>query len=629
MFQRDRPTTQRPGPALLFAVALLTMGPAVIHFAVAPMHFQEYLPFGLFFVVAGAAQAGVALATVLTPSRRLFRAAGVATVGITALYLVSRTVGVPVGPRPWRPEAVGFPDIACIAMQLVSLPLFAVLAFRRPRARRRHPVRIALAGAPALLLAGALTAVGTASAVASMPVAYNAAPIVPGQPSTDIDLLTAPPGSEPVRSFTLTAEVATIAGQAAWTYDGTVPGPELRVTQGDRLRVTLVNHLPQSTTIHWHGVPGLPDAEDGVAGITQQATAPGHSFTYEFVATAAGTYWYHSHQDTSNQLGRGLYGALVVEPRNGPTEARDYTVVLHDAVDGGVAVNGVRDLHLAALPGELVRLRLVNAVAPGMDGGPEVPVLLGAPYRIVALDGRDLNGPQPLGPERIAIGMGQRVDLVFAMPASGAVRLVDTEVPGQVSAIQQALTGPSHPLPTVTIGEGAAPSGIDTARLPTFDPTRYGVPAADPVAAAHVDATFPVVVTDGPGFHDGRVELVHRINGAASPDVPPITVHEGQVVRLHIVNDTAEYHPMHLHGHTMSVLSRDGVAIQGSPVRLDTILMGPHQTWDVVFLADNPGIWMFHCHVLLHAAFGLTMTVNYAGYSTPYEMGTRSGNMPE
>jgi FtsP/CotA-like multicopper oxidase with cupredoxin domain len=184
-------------------------------------------------------------------------------------------------------------------------------------------------------------------------------------------------------------------------------------------------------------------------------------------------------------------------------------------------------------------------------------------------------------------------------------------------------------MPVVTIGEGTAPAAIDTARLPSFDPTRYGVPAADPVAAARVDATFPVVVTDAPGFHDGRVELVHRINGAASPEVPPITVHEGQVVRLHIVNDTAEYHPMHLHGHTMSVLSRDGVALQGSPVHLDTILMGPHETWDVVFLADNPGIWMFHCHVLLHAAFGLTMTVNYAGYSTPYEMGTRSGNVPE
>ena len=105
--------------------------------------------------------------------------------------------------------------------------------------------------------------------------------------------------------------------------------------------------------------------------------------------------------------------------------------------------------------------------------------------------------------------------------------------------------------------------------------------------------------------------------------------HEGEVLRLHIVNDTAEYHPMHLHGHTMSVLSRNGQPVTGSPVRVDTVLVGPHETWDVVFLADNPGLWMFHCHVLLHAAFGLTMSIDYAGITTPYEMGTRSGNLPE
>ena len=155
------------------------------------------------------------------------------------------------------------------------------------------------------------------------------------------------------------------------------------------------------------------------------------------------------------------------------------------------------------------------------------------------------------------------------------------------------------------------------------------MPSADPVATAHVDAWFPIVIAEQPGFHDGSIQLVHEINGESSPNVPPIVVHEGQVVRLHIVNDTAEYHPMHLHGHTMSVVRRNGEAVTGSPVRLDSILVGPNETWDVVFLADNPGLWMFHCHVPLHAAFGLTMSVDYAGITTPYEMGTRSGNMPE
>jgi len=477
----------------------------------------------------------------------------------------------------------------------------------------------------------ALTFVGTGSAGASVPVAYDVAPIVPGQPSTSVDLLTAPPGVEPVRTYTLTARVARIHGHDAWTYDGTVPGPELRVVQGDRLRVTLVNHLTGSTTIHWHGVPGVPNAEDGVAGITQQAVPPGRSMTYEFVVRDPGTYWYHSHQDTSNQLSRGLYGALVVEPRSGLTEDRDYAVVLHGGVAGGVAANGSPDLRLAARPGERVRLRLVNAVAPGMDGTPEAPVLLGAPYRVVALDGRDLNQPQLLGPRRISIGMGQRADLVFTMPASGAVRLVDTEGQSHSSGVQSAIAAAagSVSLPSVTIGDGALPASARLDALPVFDPIHYGVPAADPVATAHVDATYPIVLTEQPGFHSGSIQLVHEINGKASPGIPPITVHEGQVVRLHMVNDTSEYHPMHLHGHTMSVLSRNGDPVAGSPVRLDSVPVGPHETWDVVFLADNPGLWMLHCHVLLHAAFGLTMSIDYAGISTPYSMGTRPGNMPE
>jgi FtsP/CotA-like multicopper oxidase with cupredoxin domain len=631
MEARVRPTTQRPGPALLFGAALLTAGPGAIHFALAPMHFQEYVPFGLFFVAAGALQVAAAAAMLLRPSRRLFLAAGAGTVGIIALYLVSRTTGVPIGPRPWRPEMVGFPDVACTTMELVSLPLFALAAFRRPRPRRRHPVRVGLAAAPATLLAVALTFVGTGSAGASMPVSYDVAPIVPGQPSTSVDLLTAPPGDEPVRTYTLTARVARIHGQDAWTYDGTVPGPELRVVQGDRLRVTLVNHLPESTTIHWHGVPGVPNAEDGVAGITQQAVPPGRSMTYEFVVSDPGTYWYHSHQDTSNQVSRGLYGALVVEPRSSLAEDRDYAVVLHNGVAGGVAANGSSDLRLAARPGERVRLRLVNAVAPGMDGTPEAPVLLGAPYRVVALDGRDLNQPQLLGPQRISIGMGQRADLVFRMPASGAVRLVDTESQSPSSGVQSAIAAAagSVSLPSETIGDGALPASARLDLLPVFDPIHYGVPAADPVATAHADATYPIVLTERPGFHYGSIQLVHEINGRASPSIPPITVHEGQVVRLHMVNDTSEYHPMHLHGHTMSVLSRNGDPVTGSPVRLDSVLVGPHETWDVVFLADNPGLWMLHCHVLLHAAFGLTMSIDYAGISTPYSMGTRMGNMPE
>jgi FtsP/CotA-like multicopper oxidase with cupredoxin domain len=266
-----------------------------------------------------------------------------------------------------------------------------------------------------------------------------------------------------------------------------------------------------------------------------------------------------------------------------------------------------------------------------MDGTPEAPVLEGAPYRVVALDGRNLNGPGELGPERLPLGMGQRADVVFTMPAGHAVRLVDTEEHGEQTAVQSLFTaGQSERKGWVTVGDAPAPEvAFDPSRLPVFDLTRYGSPTRDPVAAEPAGLNAPIVLGEGPGFRDGTMQLIHTINGQAAPAVPALTVHEGEVVHLHIVNQTAEYHPMHLHGHTMSVLAANGQPIQGSPIHLDTVLVGPHQTWDVAFAADNPGVWMLHCHVLLHASMGMMMTIGYAGITTPYTMGSRSGNVPE
>ena len=121
-----------------------------------------------------------------------------------------------------------------------------------------------------------------------------------------------------VRETTLTAaatswEIAPGRTVAAWTYNGTVPGPVIRANPGDSIRVTLVNALPEPTTIHWHGVP-VPNGMDGVPGVTAPVVNPGQSFTYEFPAPAPGTYWYHPHHDSAAQVARGLYGLLIVDP---------------------------------------------------------------------------------------------------------------------------------------------------------------------------------------------------------------------------------------------------------------------------------------------------------------------------
>ncbi|TMD10820.1 MAG: hypothetical protein E6J00_14940, partial [Chloroflexi bacterium] len=275
-------------------------------------------------------------------------------------------------------------------------------------------------------------------------------------------------------------------------------GPELRVVQGDRVRVTLVNHLPDRTSIHWHGLR-LPDAEDGVAGITQNAVRPGGSYVYEFVATDVGTYWYHSHQDTYYQLPRGLFGSLMVLPRGGVAESRDYTLVVHTGADGSsVAINGSHRLHLDAAPGDTVRLRIVNANDPPLDGSPIRPALLGAGYRVVALDGHDLNAPQVIGPERIPVGMGQRADLVFTMPPSGEVELAGLihHTPGNPFA--------TEPVSPVTIGDGPAPTAVKLDSLPRFDLTTYGAAAPDPIAdATAFDVTREIGLGGSPAFYNG------------------------------------------------------------------------------------------------------------------------------
>jgi FtsP/CotA-like multicopper oxidase with cupredoxin domain len=149
------------------------------------------------------------------------------------------------------------------------------------------------------------------------------------------------------------------------------------------------------------------------------------------------------------------------------------------------------------------------------------------------------------------------------------------------------------------------------------------------VSRTTFDVSKDLRISNQVGFRYGSFEFLHMFNDKPFPDAEPILVREGQIVRLCLINQTDEYHPIHLHGHFFSVLSKNGKPLTGSPVHLDSILVGPRETWEGAFLADNPGLWMLHCHVLVHAAYGLSTMVSYEGISTPYTIGSVSGNFPE
>ena len=450
--------------------------------------------------------------------------------------------------------------------------------------------------------------------------------------SIPVTELVAPASDAPIKAFTLTAQMTAIAlggGKMfdAWTYNGSAPGPELRVQQGDQVVVTLKNKdIAAGVTIHWHGV-SVPNTMDGVAGITQDAVKPGESFTYRFIASEPGTYWYHSHQSSSEQVLRGLYGLLIIEPATTTTPiVRDYAIDLRDWADDPecfsncnkvLTLNGqIGPLRLDAAPGELVRLRLLNS---GQDM--HYPVLLGAPATVAALDGHDLNAPTPLDVTRFPIASAQRYDLVFRMPAQGSVWLIDAE--------PQAQPADQHPIAQIGAAQPAATPEY-RADAPLFDMARYGAPRADAWKLRDpVDATFPMLLGNRLGLLDGRVTMTFTINGAVNPYVPPIIVKRGQRVRLHIDNPTDTIHPMHLHGHSFAVLARNGQPLAGSPVVLDTVAVEPGESYDIDFLANNPGLWMDHCHVLRHAARGMSVMVVYENVTTPFNIGSVSGNHPE
>jgi FtsP/CotA-like multicopper oxidase with cupredoxin domain len=206
----------------------------------------------------------------------------------------------------------------------------------------------------------------------------------------------------------------------AWTYNGVVPGPEIRVTEGDTVRVEVANRLAQSTSIHWHGLI-VPNSMDGVPFITQPPIKPGASFTYEFTVRPgnAGSHMYHSHHNAAEQVTKGLLGAFIVEPRDPSTRPafdREYTLVLNDGPIGGFTLNGKSfpaTRPLAARLGERVLVRYMN------EGLMIHPMHLhGMPMTVIAQDGWLL--PQPYVCDTLNIAPGQRFDAIIEASEPGA-----------------------------------------------------------------------------------------------------------------------------------------------------------------------------------------------------------------
>ena len=438
--------------------------------------------------------------------------------------------------------------------------------------------------------------------------------------------LTGPQDGAPDVSVTLTARrepfrLASGEQLDGYTLNDSSPGPEIRATQGDLVEVTFVNEsVDDGATLHWHGVD-VPNAEDGVAGVTQDAVPPGGRYVYRFVAEDAGTYWYHSHQVSHEQVKGGLFGTLVVEPSPASTagagaaaapDVQDVVAAVH-SYGGRRTISGhTGTSRVTAEPGSDVRLRLVNT-----DNAPLRAWVTNSSYRVLAVDGTDVNEPTEVRDRLLVVTAGGRLDLGVTVPSDGtAVRL---DIAGGTAL----LVGPSD------AAAGRAPAQ-PTERMDLLD---YGSPADLEFDPSRADRRFEYSVGRRLGLIDGRPGFWWSVNGHLFPDLPMFVVAEGDVVRMTISNSSGDVHPMHLHGHHAVVLSRDGVAATGSPWWVDSLNVEDGETYEIAFVADNPGVWMDHCHNLDHADDGLVAHLAYDGVSEPFRVGADVGggasNEPE
>ncbi len=416
-----------------------------------------------------------------------------------------------------------------------------------------------------------------------------------------------------------------------WAYDGTVPGPLVRLRQGEPVRLIVENRLDQETTVHWHGIR-LPNPMDGVPGLTQPPIKPGESFAYEFTPPDAGTFWYHPHANSLEQLGRGLAGAVIVEEREPVAVDRDLLWLLADwrlnaqaeiaagfgnrmeaamsgRVGNTVTINGSVSKEEPVRAGERIRLRLVNGslariMALRFDGHRPM---------VVAVDGQPCEPHEPKD-GRILLGPAMRIDVAFDLQGEPGrrYRVVDDFYDGLAYWVTELAYDErppirAHPLETPL-------------NLP-----RNPLPEPDLADADRHELTLQGGMMGGGGMggmmSGGMMGGMMGMGGGAAWTIngmsmtgdghagmePALTFLRGRSVVLKLRNETAWWHPMHLHGHSMLVLSRNGAPVPHRQWQ-DTVLMAPRDTVEVAFVADNPGDWMLHCHVMDHQMAGL-MTV--------------------
>lgn len=386
----------------------------------------------------------------------------------------------------------------------------------------------------------------------------------------------------------------------AWGFNRQVPGPVIEARVGDVLEIHLVNHLPEPTVVHWHGLR-IPAAMDGT-GMVQRPVGPGERFTYRFRVPDAGTFWYHSHYNETVQIERGLYGALIVRGDEEPVLDAERVLVLddvalgkdgqikppggwvesHDGREGDVRlVNGRQEPEIEVAAGQVERWRVVNAASARY-----VRLSVGGrPFTIIGSGGGLV--PEPVRVTELLLPAAGRADIVVGPFTEGEVLAIET-LPfnrGSFKSHRKA-----ERFATLRVG-AARPS---RARLPKR------LREIAPLVTGPVTPTREVRLGFGLGWQHG-VEF--NINREQHHGADPVRVGELEV--WDVVNRSPVHHPFHLHGFFFQVLEENGEPVAQVSWE-DTVNVPASGRVRLAWVADDrPGGWMYHCHIVEHHAAGM------------------------
>ncbi len=458
-----------------------------------------------------------------------------------------------------------------------------------------------------------------------------------------------PKPGQPIKKFELlsienTIEIKNGVYRKVWAYNGTVPGKEIRVNQGDFVEVTLKNILPDPVTIHWHGYP-LNSAMDGVPGVNQDAIKQGESFTYKFSADVAGTYWYHTHQQGSSQVDKGLYGALIVEQKDVDKPDKDFTLMIdewtekEDGMESMDSMDSMGDSNsaekfktaeeasleeeesmkemyniytvngksgsliepLSVAVGDVVKLRFIN-----VGYRSHTVHIPDTNIKVVSSDGQEINGAQVIKDKLINISPGERYDIEFS---------VENNKGFYIDFHDGNLYNDQIKIPVYVDGKTENVAVEKPVELQQIDFTNYGIPSEDSFT---LDQKYNQEFNIDLGIKLNDGSLRYTLNGQTFDKLPSLKLNEDDLIKLTYINNSNVDHPMHLHGHFFQIIAKNGKPVTGATLSKDTLLIKPNESYTIAFKADNPGSWVQHCHELHHAAGGMMQKVEYLGFKSKY-----------